>query len=95
MRAFLAAASVADRLAAPLASAHGAPSPDPRHTRLLADWADDCGGDGGARTGSGKGSHDLLALDLRESFGPDLGTPSPSGSSSTRGSRATGAARSP
>jgi MYXO-CTERM domain-containing protein len=66
MRPLLALALLASILAAAPALAHGGPSPDPRHTRLLADWRDDCGGDGGAQTGACKGSHDLLTLDVRE-----------------------------
>lgn len=65
MRTLLALALLAVA-AMPAALAHGGPSPDPRHTRLLVDWRDDCGGDGGAQTGSCKGSHDLLTLDVRE-----------------------------
>lgn len=66
MRTLLALSLLASMVALPAAWAHGAPAPDARHTRLLADWLDDCGGDGGAATGACKGSHDLLALDVRE-----------------------------
>jgi hypothetical protein len=49
----------------PLAAAHGVPKPD-ADVRLLQDWTDDCGGDGGAIQGACKGSNDLIALDLIE-----------------------------
>src|SRR5688572_16584336 len=52
---------------------HSAPNPAEDATRLLADWQDDCGGDGGAATGGCRGSHDLLALDVLEARDPQLG----------------------
>jgi hypothetical protein len=60
-------------LCVPAAVGHAAPDPTPEWTRLLADWTDDCGGDGGAATGSCRGSHDLLALDVREAHDAQLG----------------------
>lgn len=58
----------------PAAAAHGVSKPD-ADVRLLQDWNDDCGGDGGAISGSCKGSNDLIALDLIEKADPsgDLG----------------------
>ena len=57
----------------PAASAHEAPSPRDYETRLLHDWNDDCGGDGGAATGACRGSLDLIALDVQERHDPVLG----------------------
>jgi hypothetical protein len=58
----------------PAASAHGVAKPD-ANVRLLQDWTDDCGGDGGSLQGSCKGSNDLIAVDLIEkaASGGDLG----------------------
>jgi hypothetical protein len=53
---------------APLAAAHGAPAEAEPAKRLLADWTDDCGGDGGTATGSCRGSDDLIALDIKEMY---------------------------
>lgn len=50
----------------PAALAHGAPSPTGAYVRLLADDSDDCGGDGVASACNG--SHDLIALDVREAL---------------------------
>lgn len=67
LRATLAVLSLSALLAlAATASAHGVPKPD-ANVRLLQDWNDDCGGDGGAALqGSCRGSNDLIALDLIE-----------------------------
>lgn len=75
LRATVALAALVSALAlVPLASAHGVPKPD-ADVRLLQDWTDDCGGDGGAIGGACKGSNDLIALDLIEKADPsgDLG----------------------
>lgn len=60
---------------APAASAHGPPQRRDADTRVLVDWNDDCGGDGGAAaaTGTCRGSHDLIGLDLVERHDASLG----------------------
>ena len=58
---------------APAVSAHGPPPPPGSETRLLEDWTDDCGGDGGAATGNCRGSEDLLGLGIQESYDADHG----------------------
>lgn len=52
-------------LVAGAASAHGPPPLRDQDTRLLADHNDDCGGDSGSLSNC-NGSHDLVALDIRE-----------------------------
>ncbi len=66
--ALLALILLAGALVAPEANAHGAPTPGESFTRLLADQNDDCGGDGGAQTGSCRGADDLIALDIQETW---------------------------
>lgn len=68
-----AATLVVGVLCAPFAMAHGAPSPPEEATRLLADWDDDCGGDGGAVQGNCRGSDDVIALDVQERADAQLG----------------------
>ncbi len=68
MRRFLAAMLLATVALSPIVLAHGASTPADPFTRLLADQNDDCGGDGGAATGSCRGSDDLLALDVQEKW---------------------------
>ncbi|MEA3191560.1 MAG: hypothetical protein QOD77_2142 [Thermoplasmata archaeon] len=59
----------------PGATAHGPPQRRDPDTRVLVDWNDDCGGDGGASlaTGACRGSHDLIGLDLVERHDAGLG----------------------
>ncbi len=65
-RGLLAAALLATLLlVAGLAVAHGPPSVRDQDVRLLADHNDDCGGDTGSLSNC-NGSHDLVALDVRE-----------------------------
>jgi hypothetical protein len=66
-------AALAALLLASPAVAHEAPDPRDYETRLLHDWNDDCGGDGGGATGACRGSLDLIALDLQERHDAALG----------------------
>lgn len=50
----------------PVAAGHGAPPALDQDTRLLADHNDDCGGDDPGSLGNCRGTHDLIALDVRE-----------------------------
>jgi hypothetical protein len=52
---------------------HGAPSPKDQDTRLLHDHNDDCGGDDAGSLSNCRGSHDLIALDVREAHDASLG----------------------
>jgi hypothetical protein len=52
---------------------HGAPSPKDQDTRLLHDHNDDCGGDDAGSLSNCRGTHDLIALDVREAHDPSLG----------------------
>lgn len=54
------------------ATAHGPPPIRDQDTRLLADHNDDCGDDGGSISNC-NGSHDLVALDIREGHDAKLG----------------------
>ena len=66
----LTTAFVVVALAVP-AAAHGAPNPRSMDTRILHDYNDDCGGhDLGDNC---RGTHDLIALDLREAYDDELG----------------------
>ncbi len=67
--AVLAAATLL--LAMPAAQAHGGAPPRAHETRILHDMNDDCGGDG--VTANCRGTHDLIALDVRETWDPTLG----------------------
>lgn len=69
----LMALAVAALLLVPGAGAHGPPTVRDQDVRLLADHNDDCGGHGPGGGNNCGGSHDLVALDLREAHDATLG----------------------
>lgn len=65
---FLAALILAAALVSPGAVGHGAPPKRDQDTRLMHDYNDDCGGDDGSALAKCGGSHDVIALDVREAY---------------------------
>lgn len=54
-------------------AAHGAAPPPDYESRLLADHNDDCGGDSATGLNNCSGTHDIIALDVREIYDAELG----------------------